>query len=107
MQHVAFDYARRIHRGAAEMDRGVGASIDHLLGQTSPGSWTRCEGLNVSVCALTQAAGSVAGHDTPFVLYNSLAQEQTFLIGLPVSSSHLKVVQQSTGVRSCLAIADR
>lgn len=98
MQHVAFDYARRIHRGAAEMDRGVGASIDHLLGQTSPGSWTRCEGLNVSVCALTQAAGSVAGHDTPFVLYNSLAQEQTFLIGLPVSSSHLKVVQQSTGV---------
>ena len=88
MQHVAFDYAYRIHKGAAHADDALSAALNHLLPSKSPTptTWSRCELLNVSVCYPSQAK---TGTSLPleFAVYNPLAQPVTTYLHLPVGKA--------------------
>ena len=111
MQHVAFDYAARIHRGAAAADSGLDAALRHLVPSSATREWARCELLNVSLCAPTQkatwrldsaadsaaagaaggAAGTSGGDPLLFAVYNPLAQPVTALLSLPISTAAASV----------------
>ena len=53
-QHVAYDYAQRLSKGAAECDAVVGAGLARLLGDTQALPLARCPLLNESICPQTQ-----------------------------------------------------
>ena len=107
MQHVAFDYAMRLSRGAHRAASATSAALRTLVG--GAGEWTRCELLNVSVCQPTQDATRVhigddamtrtalgANGSLEFAVYNPLAQARTATIHLPVHSSSIVIRRQSS-----------
>lgn len=121
MQHVAFDYARRLHAGAAAVDAAISKSLNAILATStqpfihthttdstsasqppsSGATWQRCELLNVSVCTLTQQSTSTSTSEssasTRIAVYNPLAQPTSVLVSLPVQSKKVKLTRLSDG----------
>ena len=90
-QHVAFDYAKRIDVGFKKAAGYAGDVLKKLL--TKPGSdaeFKICQGLNVSVCELTQEATSEDSPSSFFALaYNALSHTRSDVVAVPVSSDKL------------------
>jgi len=85
-QHVADDYAWRIDVGfkeAATYMAGVLKSA--LLKPSSDLEFSVCQGLNVSVCDVSQEA-TAAGEDLVIVAYNALSHSRTEVVRIPVAT---------------------
>ena len=87
-QHVANDYAMRLHIGQAECMRVVSDSMSKLTDKTgsAPLLFEFCEYLNVSVCEPSES-GSF-----DVIIYNPLARENTTYVSLPLQSPNITVL---------------
>ena len=88
-QHVAYDYARRLARGAAIAEAIISSGLGNLTtmqGQTIP-SFTACPLTNVSLCPASQSGSSLV-----VVIYNPQARQRTSLVRVPINSTSYQVV---------------
>ena len=87
-QHVANDYAMRLHIGQAECMRVVSDSMSKLTDKAgaAPLLFEFCEYLNISVCEPSES-GSF-----DVIIYNPLARENTAYVSLPLQSSNITVL---------------
>ena len=88
-QHVAYDYARRIARGAAIAESIISSGLGHLTtkqGQVVP-NFVSCPLTNISLCSISQS-----GSNLVLVAYNPQARQRTSLISVPINSTAFKVV---------------
>ena len=90
-QHVANDYAMRLHIGQAECMRVVSDSMSKLTDKagSAPLLFEFCEYLNVSVCEPSES-GSF-----DVIIYNPLARERTTYVSLPLQSPNITVLAPS------------
>lgn len=98
-QHVAYDYARRIHEGMTAGEAIVNDALAELVTKTgvkhmSGSDFSQCQLMNQSICEATgsNAAGFVA------VLYNSEAQKMTKLLRIPVPTADFHAFNASGGL---------
>jgi hypothetical protein len=92
MQHVAFDYARRLAAGWTAAQTELRDSLSAML--TLPGGsappteeFSTCVYLNISVCLATQQPDGTTGGDVVLVLFNPLARNRSELIQLPLPAA--------------------
>ena len=83
-QHVAYNYAFLLAKGAVSSDQLIAQSLANLstASSGSPLSFTQCPQANLSLCAPTQSAGLTA-----VLVYNPQARNQSFLVRFPVNAS--------------------
>ena len=82
-QHVAYNYAYLLAKGAVSSDQLIAQSLAKLSTTTgSPLPFTHCPQANVSLCAPTQS-----GALTAVLVYNSQSRAQSFLVRFPVNAS--------------------
>ena len=82
-QHVAYNYAYLLAKGAVSSDQLIAQSLAKLsTTQGSPLTFTQCPLANVSLCAPTQS-----GAPTAILVYNSQSRNQSFLVRFPVNAS--------------------
>ncbi|XP_019848841.1 PREDICTED: lysosomal alpha-mannosidase-like [Amphimedon queenslandica] len=87
-QHVADDYARRLHIGEVECRSVMATVLNDLAakGANAPKmDLSFCEYLNISVCPVTE------GGDFNMVVYNSLARPYTGMVRIPVIKEDVSV----------------
>ena len=87
-QHVANDYAMRLHIGQTECMRVVSDSMSKLTDKagSAPLLFEFCEYLNISVCEASES-GSF-----DVIIYNPLARERTAYVSLPLQSPNITVL---------------
>lgn len=79
MQHVAYDYARRLAWGRQDADAMFSSAWRNLTGDSSL-AWLSCDLANVTICP-----GLEAAQPTALIIYNSQAQPKDALpLRLPV-----------------------
>ncbi|KAF1651190.1 Lysosomal alpha-mannosidase, partial [Eudyptes chrysocome] len=83
-QHVADDYARQLAAGWESCQLLVANALASLSG--SKENFIFCNGLNISVCPLTEAAGRFT-----VILYNPLGRRVSWPIRLPVNGASYAV----------------
>ena len=74
-QHVADDYAKRLHIGQVECEVLIEDVIEGYLSEKSgikPPKFEFCENLNISICNVTEKCNNVS----PIQLYNHMAISQ-------------------------------
>uniref|UniRef100_A0A1X7VJH7 Alpha-mannosidase n=1 Tax=Amphimedon queenslandica TaxID=400682 RepID=A0A1X7VJH7_AMPQE len=87
-QHVANDYAKRLHIGEVECRSVMATVLNDLAakGANAPKmNLSFCEYLNISVCPVTE------GGDFNMVVYNSLARPYTGMVRIPVIKEDVSV----------------
>ncbi|XP_030638691.1 lysosomal alpha-mannosidase [Chanos chanos] len=84
-QHVAYDYARRLATGWAHCEVLVSNSLAVLSGSDAPRIY--CEGLNISVCPLTESSQKFT-----MTVYNPLGRAVTWSVRLPVNGTAYSVI---------------
>lgn len=82
-QHVAFDYSKRIDVGFKKAASFMSDAINKL---GLEGDFTVCQGLNVSVCEITQTA-DFENEKLFSMVYNSFSHSRSELISVPVAAS--------------------
>ena len=102
-QHVAFDYAQRLHLAQAQAQDMMAQVLANFTldpsapaGASLPPAFSFCELANISVClASTSAANDGA---TPFqvTLYNSAARAREEMVTMPIWGSNV-IVQDQAG----------
>ena len=107
-QHVTFDYANRLAAGHNDAAHVFASALDVLLGgggsdtalksnnhgsgRVGSGSpWVSCPLLNASVCPAT-TADTVVGTNVTMAVWNSIAQNRSELIRLPLPRGVVSVV---------------
>ena len=87
-QHVANDYAMRLHIGETECMRIVSDSASKLTDKAgvAPLIFEFCEYLNVSICEPSES------DSFDVLIYNPLARENTAYVSLPLQSSSITVL---------------
>ena len=99
-QHVADDYARRLHHGASKTHDTFNKMLNSILLKDSaaPVQWTSCEALNISVCPITQQFLHEGDNDDEnadsvlvIVIRNSLAMERVETVNVPLSLANVSV----------------
>ena len=95
-QHVAEDYAQRLHIAQTQAQEMMAAALANwtLEGAGAAASVPKfvfCELANISVCAAT----ADSSQPLQILLYNSLARARTELVTVPVAVSGLVVLDQS------------
>ena len=86
-QHVADDYAMRLHIGEIECRNVVNYSLNKLVDKSgsSQVNWEFCEYVNISVCPASES------NSFDVLIYNPLARNQSTVITVPVQSSKVSV----------------
>ena len=86
-QHVADDYAMRLHIGEVECRNVVNYSLNKLVDKSgsSQVNWEFCEYVNISVCPASES------NSFDVLIYNPLARNQSTVITVPVQSSKVSV----------------
>ena len=83
-QHVAYNYAYLLAKGAVSSDALIAQSLAKLsTTKGSPLPFAQCPQANVSLCAATQS-----GTLTAILAYNSQSRNQSFLVRFPVNASN-------------------
>lgn len=91
-QHVAYDYAKRIAKGAAVASQLVNAAFSELTAKTNTATFAECLLLNESICAISQTSPAFA-----VVLYNPLARSRHEIVRVPVSGPNAYTVYDAEG----------
>ena len=102
MQHVAFDYAARLHKGVAHAAPSVSTAIATLA---AGGQWEQCALLNVSVCAPTQGIARRDGA-VRVAVYNPLAQTLSTVLSLPVNQAQGLTLTDSKGAKVTTTVVE-
>jgi len=93
-QHVAFDYAQRLHIGQAMAQDMMSKSLGSMVTQGHSGSdapnFQFCEELNISVCRLTTVASP---QSFQVLLYNPLARERNEWVSIPLDPTNSNPMQ--------------
>jgi alpha-mannosidase len=96
-QHVAFDYAQRLHIAQTQVQGMMASGFSALTTNGFPGSvapeFSFCELTNITICDVST---TVSPNSFQVLLYNPLARERLELVSIPVSLSNLLVLD-STG----------
>jgi lysosomal alpha-mannosidase len=82
-QHVADDYAMRLHIGQVQCQSIVGAALNKLSYQDKPLNWEFCEYLNISVCPPS------VNDSFDVTVYNPLARTTNSYITLPLNTNNV------------------
>ena len=88
-QHVADDYAKRLHIGQVECEmltEDVATTFMRLKTLSKPPKVTFCEYLNISVCPVTEKGSFNV------MMYNPIGRTTQFTMRVPVSSDSFTVV---------------
>ena len=93
-QSVSDDYSQRISESHGEVEQGISLSLQRLSG--IDGDLEYCGSLNMSVCDVT----AMSKQGFRVVAYNPLAQEEDFLIRLPVVGADWNVKFETSTVPS-------
>ena len=82
-QHVAYNYAYLLAKGAVSSDQLIAQSLGKLsTTKGSPLPFAQCPQVNISLCSATQS-----GALTAILVYNSQSRNQSFLVRFPVNAS--------------------
>ena len=82
-QHVAYNYAYLLAKGAVSSDQLIAQSLAKLSTlKGSPLPFAQCPQANVSLCQTTQT-----GEPTAILVYNSQSRNQSFVVRFPVNAS--------------------
>ena len=86
-QHVANDYAMRLHIGQVECQSVISSSLNKLVPKPSSGplQWSFCEYLNISVCPASET------NSFNVLIYNPLVHSNQVYVKVPVASLNLEV----------------
>uniref|UniRef100_A0A1X7U3R1 Alpha-mannosidase n=1 Tax=Amphimedon queenslandica TaxID=400682 RepID=A0A1X7U3R1_AMPQE len=87
-QHVADDYAKRLHVGEVECRSVIATVLNDLAAKGSnvpKMDLSFCEYLNISVCPVTE------GGDFSMVVYNSLGRPYTGMVHIPIMKESILV----------------
>ena len=82
-QHVANDYAMRLHIGQVECQSVISSSLNKLSFQSKPQNWEFCEYLNISVCPPSVT------NSFDVMVYNPLARRTNDYITIPVNNGNV------------------
>ena len=87
-QHVADDYAMRLHIGQVQCQSIIGASLNKYVPKEGSGplTWEFCEYLNISVCPQSQSGSFNV------LIYNPLVHSRDVYVRVPVATRNLEVM---------------
>jgi lysosomal alpha-mannosidase len=84
-QHVADDYAMRLHLGQVSCENVIASGLNILTSRhghiESSKTWKFCEYLNISICSESESGSFNV------VIYNPLASNRTVFVDVPVNST--------------------
>lgn len=95
-QHVAFDYAKHLSKGAHSAAAAIDSAMKAVTGAAT--QWVQCELANVSICAATES-----GVGQAVTLVNPTAQNFTWYARVPVPASTSWRVVGPTGLQNVTA----
>jgi len=98
-QHVAFDYAQRLHIAQATAQDAMTKALADFTTEGKPASasvpqFAFCELANISICAAT-ASAAAQGQAFQVTLYNPLARTRTELASFPIANAAVLVADQT------------